>query len=210
MNAPLRVVPPAPAPGASRRPWPAVLLVAYPPDWRARYGDELGLLVADMRGGGWKSLPMAFDLLFGAVSAWLTSGREALMSERSKDALIGVLWNWVPFAAVAAWFGHDLGIYPTAISAQRIAVLHPAVPDAYNVLLAAGSFGVIATGIAALAFAFDAVRYALRTGSRRVFALMSVPIVVAAVWLGVVHLLPVANSAGSLTLAVGWLLLGIA
>jgi len=156
---------------------------------------------------------MAFDLFFGAASAWMTSGRGALMSlmsERSKDALIGVLWNWVAFAAIGAWFGHDLGIYPTAISAQQVAVLHPAVPDAYNVLMAAGSFGVLATGVAALAFGFDAVRYAIRTGQRRLFVLMAVPLVVAAVWLGGLQLLPVDRTAGGLTLAVGWLLLGIA
>jgi hypothetical protein len=197
-------------PASPRLPWPAVLLVAYPPDWRARYGDELGLLVSDMREGGRRSLPMAFDLFFGAVSAWVTTGRGALMTERSRGALIGVLWNWVAFAAIAAWFGHDLGIYPTAISAQQIAVLHPAVPDAYNVLQAAGSFGILATGVAALAFGFDAVRYAARTGQRRLFVLMGVPVVVAAGWLGGLQLLPADRSAASLWLAVGWLLLGVA
>jgi len=134
----------------------------------------------------------------------------SLMTERSKDALIGVLWNWVAFAAIGAWFGHDLGIYPTAISAQQIAVLHPAVPDAYNVLMAAGSFGVLATAVAALAFAYDAIRYGIRTGQRRVFLLMGVPVVVAAAWLGGTHLLPAPSSAGTLTLAVGYLLLGVA
>ena len=206
----LRSVGSLPPPVPSRRPWPAGLLVAYPPDWRARYGDELGLLVSDMREGGRRSLPMAFDLFFGAVSAWVTTGRGALMTERSRGALIGVLWNWVAFAAIAAWFGHDLGIYPTAISAQQIAVLHPAVPDAYNVLQAAGSFGILATGVAALAFGFDAVRYAARTGQRRLFVLMGVPVVVAAGWLGGLQLLPADRSAASLWLAVGWLLLGVA
>jgi hypothetical protein len=132
------------------------------------------------------------------------------MSERSKDTLISVLWSWVAFAAVGAWFGHDLGIYPTAISAQRVAILHPAVPDAYNVLMAAGSFGILATGVAGLAFAFDAIRYAIRTGRRRVFALMAVPVVVAAVWLGGLQLLVADQSASGLSIAVGWLLLGVA
>lgn len=212
-NASPRVIRSGPPPGFSRRPWPVVLLAVYPPDWRARYGDELEMLVSDLRGGGRASLPMAFDLIFGAVSAWLATGRGALMSllsERSKDALIGVLWNWVAFAAVGAWFGHDLGIYPTAISAQRIAILHPAVPDAYNVLQVAGSVGVVATGLAALAFAFDAVRFAVRTGARRVIAAMAVPLVVAAAWLGGIQVLPADRSGGGLALAVGWLLLGVA
>jgi hypothetical protein len=197
-----------PSPG--HRAWPVVLLAAYPAGWRARYGEEVEWLVSDLRAGGRAPLPMAFDLFFGAVSAWITTGRGALMSERSKDALISVLWSWVAFAAVGAWFGHDLGIYPTAISAQQVAVLHPAVPDVYNVLMAAGSFGVLATGVAGLAFAFDAIRYGIRAGQRRVFALMAVPVVVAAVWLGGLQLLPADHSAGGLSLAVGWLLLGVA
>ncbi|HET7015344.1 MAG TPA: hypothetical protein VFI65_15605 [Streptosporangiaceae bacterium] len=201
--------PAGPAAGG-RRPWPVILLAAYPPAWRARYGAELEWLVSDLRAGGRAQLPMAFDLFFGAVSAWITTGRGALMSERSKDALISVLWNWVAFAAIGAWFGHDLGIYPTAISAQQIAILHPPVPDAYNVLMAAGSFGVLATAVAGLAFAFDAVRFAARTGQRRLFLLMAVPVVVAASWLGGTALLPAVHSAGGLTVAVGWLLLGVA
>ena len=200
----------AAGPPGDRRLWPAVVLALYPPDWRARYGEELESLVGDLRGGGRAPLPMVFDLFFGAISAWVTTGRGALMTERSKDALISVLWSWVAFAAIGAWFGHDLGIYPTAISAQRVALLHPAVPDAYNVLMAAGSFGVLATAVAALAFAFDAVRYAIRTGQRRLFLLMGVPVVVAAAWLGGLQLLPVDNSAGGLSFAVGWLLLGVA
>jgi hypothetical protein len=193
--------------------WPAGVLALYPPDWRARYGDEVLSLVSELRSGGRAALPMAFDLFFGAVSAWVTTGRGALMSlmsERSKDALIGVLWNWVAFAAVAAWFGHDLGIYPNAITAQRVAILEPPVPDAYHVLVAAGSVGVVATGLAALVFGFGAIRYAARTGQRRLFLLMGVPVVVAAVWLLGLQLLPADRSAGSLSLAVGWLLLGVA
>jgi hypothetical protein len=197
-------------PPGGRAPGPIVVLALYPPQWRARYGEELERLVADLREAGRAPLPMAFDLFFGAVSAWVTTGRGAPMTERSKDALIGVLWNWVAFAAVGAWFGHDLGIYPNALSAQRVAILHPAVPDVYNVLMAAGSFGVLATAVAALAFGFDAVRFAARTGQRRLFVLMGVPVVTAAVWLGGLQLLPVTDSAGGLTLAVGWLLLGVA
>jgi hypothetical protein len=191
--------------------WPAALLTAYPPDWRARYGDELELLVADLRAGGRAPIPMAFDLLCGAVAAWLTIERRTLMSERSRSALISVLWSWVPFAAVAAWFGHDLAIYPSASAAQQIGLAHPAVPDAYHVLQAAGAVGVAATALAAVAFAIDAVGYARRSGRRRTFVLMAVPLVIAVAWLGGTRLLP-ANSVtvGNMTLAVGWLLLGVA
>ena len=49
----------------------ALALRAYPPDWRARYGDELESLIADLRASGRAPMPMAFDVLCGAVAAWL-------------------------------------------------------------------------------------------------------------------------------------------
>ncbi len=191
--------------------WPVLLLAGYPPDWRARYGDELELLVADLRAGGRAPVPMAFDLLCGAAAAWLTFERRTLMSERSRNALISVLWSWVAFAAVAAWFGHDLAIYPTASAAQQIGISHPAVPDAYHVLYAAGVVGVAATAVAAIAFAIDAIGYARRCSRRSVFVLMAVPVVVAAGWIGGLRLLPSGNlTVGHQALAIGWLLLGVA
>jgi hypothetical protein len=196
----------------SADPWPAGLLVAYPPGWRARYGDELDQLIADLRAGGRRPVPMALDLLRGAAAAWLTD-RRFRMSERSRGALFTVLWSWVAFAAVAAWFGHDLAIFPTASIARHIALDHPAVPDAYHVLLAAGSVGVVATVIAAVAFAIGAVRDARAHGRRGVYFLMAVPPVSAALWLGGQRLLPkgsAANGSGPGGLDVLWLLLGVA
>lgn len=194
-----------------RDPWPAALLIAYPPDWRARYGDELELLVADLRAAGRAPIPMAFDLLCGALAAWLTIERRTFMSERSRNALISVLWSWVAFAAVAAWFGHDLAIYPSASAAQQIGIARPAVPDAYHVLYAAGAVGVATTALAAVTFAIDAIGYTRRCGRRSAFVLMAVPVVIAAAWIGGLRLLPADNvTVGDLTLSVVWLLLGVA
>jgi MFS family permease len=193
------------------RPWPALTLTAYPPDWRARYGDELELLIADLHSGGRAPIPMAFNLLCGAVAAWLTIERRTVMSERSRNALIRVLWNWVAFAAVAAWFGHDLAIYPSASAAHQIGLTHPAVPDAYHVLYAAGVVGVAATALAAVAFAIDAIAYARRCGRRSTFVLMAVPVVIAGAWIGGLRLLPADSfTVGNMTLTLGWLLLGVA
>ena len=201
-----------PAPRPPRLPWPAALLIAYPPDWRSRYGDELEMLVADLGAGGRAPIPMAFDLLCGAATAWLTTERRNLMSERSTGALITVLWSWVAFAAVAAWWGHDLAIYPTASAAHQIAIVHPAVPDADHVLSAAGVVGVAATVVAGLVFAVDAARYALRSGrQRKTFMLMAVPPVVAAVWLaGTKFIASGPRSIGHLAIGTAWLLLGVA
>ncbi len=190
--------------------WPVRLVLAYPPDWRGRYGDELDQLVRDLRSNGRRSVPMAVDLLCGATAAWLHGGSSD-MSERVRAALITVLWNWVAFAAVAAWFGHDLGNYPRALAEQPLVLARSGVPDAYHVLLAAGVVGVLATAIAAVVFAIDAGRQAVRDSRRGTFVLMALPVLVAAAWLGGLQLLPPDNhTAGHLLLAVGWLLLGVA
>jgi hypothetical protein len=192
------------------RPWPASLLLAYPPDWRARYGDELEVLVRDLNECGRKKIPMAFDLLRGAAAAWCGTRRGLVMSERSRNALITVLWSWVAFAATAAWFGHDLGIYPSRSAARQIAFAHPAVPDAYHVLLGVGIVGVAVTAIAAVPFAFEAARYARSHRRNSTFALMALPPATAAVWLGVIQVVGRVNSTAGMTFAVVWLLLGLA
>ncbi len=198
-------------PATEPSPWPSRLLAVYPPAWRARYGEEVDLLVKDLSEHGHAAIPMAIDLLCGAAAAWLFD-RRIDMSERSREALIRVLWSWVAFATVATWFGHDLGIYPTAPAAHELASAHPVVPDAYHVLLAAGVFGVAATAVAALVYALDAGRNAARAGRWRTFALMAVPVLIGAAWIAGTRLLhgngP--ETSGKLTFAVAWLLLGIA
>jgi len=205
----------SPAGGGRGRgvPWPSWLLAAYPPGWRARYGGELEALVLDLHEGGRRPVPMAIDLLRGAAAAWFGAKRGFAMPDRSRSALYTVLWSWVAFAAVAAWFGHDLPIFPDRALASQIAVTNPGVPDAYNVLLAAGIVGCAATAVAAVAFAIAAARQALARRDRRTFLLMAVPPVAAAAWVGGLKLLPsgpqlqAADRAG---LAVLWLLLGVA
>ncbi len=133
------------------------------------------------------------------------------MSERSRHALITVLWSWVAFAATAAWFGHDLGVYPNRGAARQIALAHPVVPDANHVLYAAGVVGLAATVVAAVPFAAQAARYARAHRRKRTFALMAAPPVTATVWLGGVRLLGYGpDSTARLTIAVCWLLLGLA
>jgi hypothetical protein len=193
------------------RPWPAGLLLAYPADWRARYGGELELLISDLRDGGRKPVPMALDLLRGAATAWLRKTRGSAMSEHSRNALITVLWSWVGYAVTAAWFGHDLGIYPSRGAAQQIAAAHPVVPDAFHVLLAVGVVGIAVTAIAAVPFAFAAARYARKHRQNRTFALMAVPPVVAVVWFAGLHVISGESATtGRLTAALVWFLLGLA
>jgi len=197
--------------GGSGRPWPAGLLLAYPADWRARYGGELELLISDLHDGGRKPVPMAFDLLRGAATAWLRTTRGSAMSERSRDALITVLWSWVAYAVTAAWFGHDLGIYPSRGAAQQIAVAHPVVPDAFHVLFAVGVVGIAVTGVAAVPFAFEAARYARKNRRSSTFGMMAVPPVVAVVWFAGLHFISSGSATtGRLTVALLWFLLGLA
>ena len=190
---------------------PALALAAYPPDWRARYGDELDLLVSDLRDHGRRPVPMAFDLLRGAAAAWCRVKRSSAMSERSRNALITVLWSWAVYGVTAAFYGRDLGIQPSRPAAARLAVTHPAIPDAYHVLIAVGVVGIAATAVAALAFAFEAARYARARQQNRTFALMAVPVVSAAAWLAGWHFISNGSvTAGRLSVALTWLLLGLA
>jgi hypothetical protein len=190
--------------------WPARLLIAYPPAWRDRYGEELEMLVGDLRDDGRSPATMTFDLLRGAAAAWCRARRGFIMSERSRQALTTVLWSWVAFAATAAWFGHDLGIYPSRSMAQQIAATHQIVPDAYHVLLGVGIVGLAATAIAAVPFALEAGRYAREHHRNSIFALMAVPLLAVGIWLGGAELLYGAKSTSGMTLAVAWLLLGLA
>lgn len=192
------------------RPWPARLLVAYPPGWRDRYGEELESLISDLGAGGRQPVGMAADLLRGAAAAWLTERRK-YMSERSRSALLTVLWSWVAFAAIAAWFGRDLGEYPSASVYQQLSRALPAVPASYHVLYAAGLAGLAATGVAAIAFAIGAARDARQTRRPRTYALMAVPPVTAAVWIGGLRLV-LTQLSGTAVTVVGalWLLAGLA
>lgn len=199
-----------PEPAAGTRPWPAGLLIAYPPEWRDRYGEELEMLVSDLRDHGRSPVPMTFDMLRGAAAAWCRTRRDLLMSERSRQALATVLWSWVAFAATAAWFGHDLAIYPTRSIARQIAATHQVVPGAYHVLIGVGVVGLAATVIAAVPFALEAARFARANRKSSVFALMAVPPVAAGIWLGGVRFAGSANSTPAMTFAVIWLLLGLA
>ncbi|MDR2985016.1 MAG: hypothetical protein LBV34_09260 [Nocardiopsaceae bacterium] len=192
------------------RAWPAGVLIAYPPDWRDRYGEELEILVQDLRENGRKPVPMTFDLLRGAAAAWCRTRRGFNMSERSRQALITVLWSWVAFAATAIWFGHDLGIYPSRGVAERIAASHQVVPDAYHVLIGVGVVGLAATVVAAVPFALEAARFAREHNRNSIFALMAVPVVTAGIWLGGAEIASRSNSTSSMTFAVIWLLLGLA
>jgi hypothetical protein len=195
---------------STRRPWPAGLLIAYPSDWRDRYGAELEVLVRDLRDHGRNPIPMTFDLLRGAAAAWCRTRGGFTMSERSRHGLITVLWSWAAFAATAAFFGHDLGIYPTRSIAQRIASSHQVVPDAYHVLIGVGIVGLAATVVAAVPFALEAARYARQHNRNSIFALMAVPPVAAGIWFGGAELVGRANTTTNMTFALIWLLLGLA
>ena len=189
----------------------ALALAAYPPDWRARYGDELDLLVNDLRDHGRRPVPMTVDLLRGAVAAWCRMKRGSAMSERSRNALITVLWCWAAFGLTAAFFGHDLNITPSRAAARQLARTHPAIPDAYHVLFAIGVVAIAATLAAAIPFAVEAARYARAHNQNATFALMAVPIVSAGGWLGGWHIIRDGSvTAGRLSAAVIWFLLGIA
>ncbi|MHB1432797.1 MAG: hypothetical protein ACYCVZ_11855 [Streptosporangiaceae bacterium] len=198
-------------PRRAARPWPEALLAAYPAWWRDRYQAEVELLIGDLRADGRRQAAMAADLLCGAVGAWLNVGRTG-MSERTRGSLITVLWCWAICGGAAAFFGHDLSIYPSRALAARIDAAHPAVPAAFAALYVAGLVGIAATVVAAVAFAVPTARQALRERRPGTLALMAVSPVSAAVWLAVFRFVISPAGAGPARLALGvcWLLAGLA
>ncbi len=188
-----------------------MLIAAYPPAWRDRYGDELEALIDDLREHGRRTAPIVADLLRGALAAWLTYRRND-MSEQRKSVLLAVLWSWVPFAAVAAWYGRDLSVTPTRAIAAAADRLHPGLVTAYHVLQVSGGIAVAATAVAAVVFAVSVARGAAPERRRGTLALMAVPPVIAVTWIAVAIWLAHARLRQStgFPIAIGWLFVGVA
>lgn len=197
-----------PRPGWLR---PGSLIVIYPPPWRRRYGDELEALIDDLREHGRRTAPIVADLLRGALTAWFTYRRVA-MPEQRRSALLAVLWSWVPFAAIAAWYGRDLNVSPTRPLAAAAHRLHPGLVTAYHILVVAGAVAVAATAAAAVVFAVAIARNTPAERRSPTYALMAVPALIAVAWMGGVWWLAHAHLAKStgFPIFVTWLLLGVA
>jgi hypothetical protein len=154
-----------------------VLVTAYPPSFRHRYGDELASLVAD-NGSPWRD---NIDLALGVCRAWVSPVFGGARTEQRRSRL-----QTTTTTVLAAWCASLL-----AAAGFSKAVDDPPLPGLHGVALTAlhaGAVALEATAAAVLVagFVFWLVITvpALRAGRRDVVLPALTPALSVGVWLG--------------------------
>jgi hypothetical protein len=196
-----------------------LLLAAYPPSFRARYGDELASLVED-NGSRWRD---SVDLAFGVARAWAVPVFPGAALEQRRARLqattITVLAAWCASLIAAAGFSK-------AVDDPPLRGLHGAAKTAYAsgaVVLEVTAASVLAAGFA---YWLAVIVPAWRARRRDIVVPAVAPGLIVGAWLGVTGLValfaqhnvrPAGNVAltwprGALILAVlaAWLALTLA
>jgi hypothetical protein len=158
-----------------------LVISAYPPSFRRRYGDELATLVAD-DGSRWRDV---VDLALGVGRAWTAPVFAGTADEQRRSRLqattITVLAAWCASVVAAGGFAK-------AVDDPPLHALHGAAWAAYDVgavVLEATAAAVLLTGFA---FWLTVVVPALRTARRDVVVPALAPALFVAGWLGVTAL----------------------
>jgi hypothetical protein len=158
-----------------------VLVAAYPPSFRHRYGDELASLVAD-NGSPWRD---NIDLALGVCRAWVTPvfGGAAVEQRRSRlqSTTVTVLAAWCASVVAAAGFSK--------------AVDDPPLPALHGTALTAYHSGTIVVEVTAAAVLFTGFVFwlavivpALRAKRRDVVVPALAPALIVGAWLGITGL----------------------
>jgi len=158
-----------------------LLLAAYPPSFRARYGDELASLVED-HGSRWRD---SIDLVLGVGRAWVAPvfGGGAVEQRRSRlqATTITVLLAWCASLVAAAGFSKSVDDPP-------LGGLHGVASTAYRtgtVVLEVTAVAVLATGFA---YWLAVIIPAARARRRDIVVPALGPGLFVAAWLGVTGL----------------------
>jgi hypothetical protein len=195
-----------------------LVLAAYPPSFRHRYGDELAALVADGGRGGRDTV----DLVLGAARAWASPVFGGDPGEQRRTRLqastITVLAAWCASLVGAAGFSKS-------VDDPRLPGLHGAAWTAYDigvVVLEITAAVVLVTGFV---YWLGVIVPALRARRRDIVVPAAAPALFVVVWLGITglvglfarHVVPTGQTPltwprGALILAVlvGWALLTLA
>ena len=167
-----------PRPGSSRaRRLAAAALALYPAAWRARYGDEVRVLLDDSGA----DLRTAASLAWQSVPAWVWPARHLYDRPARMRASLGtVLASWTALAGLGLVFAQltqAQGLRPAG---------HPLVQWSYWVFDVALAGSVAVVGAGGLPLWCLMMRRARREHRRRDLACLLSPVVVPAVYLAAV------------------------
>ena len=164
----------------TRRGWVRLALRLYPAAWRDRYGDEFGALLEETP----MSVSAVFDVLVAAVDAHLhpTGPHRSwpLMIERIRRSELAVFASWVVFVVAGLAFQRMTEGDPFA----PIASSQTAVGVSYAVIVAGAVVSLAAVTIAGVPIALAIARAGIRLRSWRQLALLAVPPIALAAWMG--------------------------
>jgi len=162
-------------PMTSVTPW---LLRLYPAAWRARYGEEFAALLEDCR----PTALALLDVFLGALDAHITpfdaDGRILRMLNRPRRTAIAVFCAYVAFVVAGIGFNQMIEDDLRTLNA------HPAIAAAYYVVYWGSAVSVLAILAGALPIGLAVARRALAGRRWDIIALLAVPVVALAAWLG--------------------------
>jgi hypothetical protein len=164
----------------SRRGWVRIALHLFPSTWQARFGAEFGALLDQTP----PTPGVLFDVLVAAVDAHVhptgPRRRWPLMIERLRMSELVVFASWVVFVVAGLAFQRMTEGAPF----NRVATDHPAVGWAYAAIIAGAVLSLAAIVVAGVPIALAIARASLAAGRWRQIALLAVPPVSLAVWVG--------------------------
>jgi hypothetical protein len=161
--------------------WARRLLWLYPPAWRARYADEVTLVLQQHRVTLWTLL----DVLLGALDARLRRdllpGRLTSMAHRIRTCEIAIFCAFVLFGIpwLALWQVRDpLPVWESVVR------LHPEIRTAFVIVQAAGLVAFLAILAGGLPILFAALKHAFSARRWKLLLLFAVPFLALAALVG--------------------------
>ena len=154
-----------------------VLLAAFPPHFRARYGDELAALIADDGGPTHTTV----DLLRAAAREWLRPTFVGVAEERRGrrlEATTATVWAWWCLSAIA------VAVFARAVDDHPVPGLRSWGWTAYRAGTVVFEVTSAVVAIGGFAVWLRVVRHAWRANARPILlrALLPAPVVV--IWFG--------------------------
>jgi hypothetical protein len=181
------------------------LLRLFPPDWRARYGEEFAALLAQTG----ISMGTVFDVLLAAVDAHIhphTNRRWPPMIQRMRRSELVIFLAWVVFAVAGSGFGWMTKDEPFVYLRDS----HPWVGLAHVAVLSGAIVSAVALAVAGIPIALAIAGDSLRRGRLSQLVLLGVPFIAVALWVGLTLLLvavarPPVGDVVRIAVAVLWL-----